>query len=139
MFHSELPVPESDYQIFGRYKVFCILADPENPFCKTTQLETSIQLQVYEDENFFEREVEPNQPVKSTQFYDVRYIRDTRLKDILRPEWQLMWGPQDIETFLEVHPKIKPSTPVKVFCLEKVKHDLRQLNRQYLNPSKFGR
>ena len=138
---SDLGVPESHYKILKTMGNFCILLDPKSERAKKYSVESSIKLDVYADHDYAEDDDDDEQikPIGS-HFYDIFYLREVRAKHVLKKEWEIMYGPQDLEAFLHMFKKREwnRDTVIKICHFQPVKYDLRELKREY-NPTKYGR
>ena len=137
LLHKPYPVPERDYSILSTLDSFCLLAEVEDELAQDTTIDTVLDFKVLRDEDYY-MDNEDAQPI-GERYYDIKYIRETRLKNVIASEWSLMYGPRSLKTYFKYFPEANPDSHVKVFLIESLKYDLKQLNRQYTNPTKFGR
>ena len=136
MDHKVLRIPVSDYELLKQVSLFCIIQDPESEFSKQTSLETLLKLSIQDDEDWFEDEEAPEVYQK---FYDVNYVRECRLRHVMPQEWKLMYGPRSMTTFQAYNHIDDINKPVKLYCFQRIEHDLKQLRQEYLDPVKYGR
>jgi hypothetical protein len=132
----ELSIPESDFNVLKSLGAFCLLQNPESKFCKEIDIDSSVKVKILADEDFFD---EPQGEPTDIAFFDIQYIRTTRIKNIIKPEWKIMYGPQNIPQYLRYNPKESINSVVNIVYLDPISYDLKQLRKEYRDPSIYGR
>ena len=132
----ELTIPVSDFNILKSLGAFCLLQKPDSSFCKEIDMDVSVKIKILSDQDYYEEDaMHPTE----IAFFDIQYIRTTRVKGIVKPEWSIMYGPQNIPQYLRQNSKETIDTIVNIVCLNPISYDLKQLRKEYRNPTSYGR
>ena len=137
---KELYVPIGHLKVMSGTKGFCLLLDPSDPE-NNVSLDTLYKIYGIADgvPIEIEEDGEPKLPIIGAGNFDVKYIRETRVKDIAKVEWERNYGWMTTKQLLEHDPSKSLDSAIKICYLTPVKHDLQSLRRQYRNPSRYGR
>lgn len=123
-----LPVPYSQVEVFTENK-YSILITGEESVLFNSSVSTLVKAVVYDDAYYdAEDELDPDKQMFSFNM-DIRYIRETRLQDVVAGEWEMSCGPDSLEEFLDHYDDTNPSTIVKVLALQPVNYDLKSLRK----------
>jgi hypothetical protein len=141
--HTDFTVPKTEYDYIDVLPVFCLVLNPEAGFAKSTNLTSSFKLNVFSDDDFL-NDCTEEKNILTSEYYDVIYLRDTRLRNITKKEWDTNYGAKNVSQYKNLHhlknkKRILDDEIVKVICLKKISYDLNDLNHGYKNPKKYGR
>jgi len=125
-----LPVPYSQVEALTGNKYSILIANEDSVLFDSSVL-TLVKAVVYDDVYYDqEDELDPQKQMFSFNM-DIRYIRETRLQDVVKGEWEMSCGPADIEEFLKHYEDVNPYSIVKVLALQPVSYDLRALRKSF--------
>lgn len=137
-----MPCPKSDFALIdGNKYICCVFAMTErnHPINQIT-CDTLARLLVVEDEEFYsfleDSRGKESVSIKPLQvlYYDIEYVRECRLKHVLRKEWKLNYGPNSYLEYVKLKgDSITPDSRIKVIAMERVSYNLDDLNKKYKN------
>lgn len=133
-----VPVRSREFKILRGMPSFTIVVPSSSALFQKLGIETLMTLRAYTDTDYEELglgnpDVRDN--FKAAINYDVLYIRECRLKDVIGAEWSKHYGPPTPRDFILASDGLfSIDTIVKVVNFEKHAYDLGSLNRDYERP-----
>lgn len=127
----DIPMSLSDLEVVNSCYFLTYVLLEGAQFLKDVQVDSLIRMVIYEDEDLIKVMTGKGKvESRGTEFFDVRYIRHCRAKDVNELEWDAAQGFYSLEHFLH-YTKGSPDDIVKVVCLNKLHYSLRALNLEY--------
>lgn len=133
-----VPVRSREFRLLRQLPSFTLVLPNTSSFLEKLGIDTLVSLLVYNEHDYEELgmgNVDVRNNVRAIQNYDVMYIRECRLKDVVRSEWAKNYGPPGSQEFIEAGDGMfNVDSVVKVVNFEKHNYDLASLNRDYEQP-----
>lgn len=133
-----VPVRSREFRTLLQLPSFTLVVPSSSVLYDKLGLNTLMTLLMYTEDDYEELgqgNIDVRDNVRATQNYDVLYIRECRLKDVVKSEWAKHYGPPTADYFIKAGDGLFTiDSIVKVVNFEKHSYDLGSLNRDYERP-----
>jgi hypothetical protein len=135
MQNLDIPCPDTEYRMIYQCRSFNLIYPVEHPLAQTVRGGSTIRLLSFDDTEYTDliknpKDVDDIVPLGG-KFYEIFYIRECKISNVTRNEWENNFGPRSIKSYMRSLNDINMDSYVKVINLRNPSYSLKELNFKY--------